>query len=263
MYTRRYVDVDPSSLKEPIAILGLPGIANVGKIAVETLAAVIGAQPVMDFFSGDFPARVFVKEGITKFPKSSLSLYRAAPDEPHDLLILSADFQPASSQGVFEYADFVVQEFTNLGIKEVYALAAYETSYQEFFDSYPLPPRVFVSASSEPLLDRISTINGTIATKEGVVNGANGFIPAWAASMYNMEGACLLGETLGIIKLDYRAARMLLDTISVLIGLKASFEIIDDDVEKVIDFIDWAQKEITQKRASDEDGPSPRDQYIG
>ncbi len=257
------MDIDSSSLKSPVAVLGLPGIANVGRIAIETLAGVLDAQRVMDFFSNDFPPQVFVQDGLTRFPKSSMYLYRAAPDEPHDIILLTADFQPASGNGVFAYADFVVKEFTTLGVREVYALAAYETGYQEFFESYPNPPRVFISASSEKLLERISMIGGTVATKEGVVNGANGFIPAWAASMYDMEGACLLGETLGMIKADYRAAKSVLEKIGNLVGIMANFEVIDDDVAKVIDFIEWAKSEISQRGPSEDEGQSPRDRYIG
>ena len=257
------MDLNPSILKSPIAILGLPGIASVGKIAVETLARVLNAQKVLDFYSTDFPPRVFVKDGITQFPKSSLHIYNAAPDEPHDLLILTADYQPGTGSGVFEYADFIVGEFTKYDVKEVYALAAYEQAYQDFFESYPSPPRVFISASSESLLDKIKSVSGTVATKEGVVNGANGFIPAWAASMYNMEGACLLGETLGMIKLDYRAARTVLEKISQVVGLKAKFDIIDDDVSRVIEFIEWAKNEVVQKESAPDLGESPPDRYIG
>ena len=263
MYTRRFMDIDSEKLKNPVAVLGLPGIASVGKIAVETLSEVLQAQPLMDFFSSDFPPRISVHEGIAHFPKSSIYLYRAAPDEPNDILILTADFQPASSQGVFEYADFVIREFETLGVKEVYALAAYEQGYQDFFSLYPDDPRVFISASSQNLLDRIISIRGTVATKDGIVSGANGFIPAWASSMYNMESACLLGETLGMIKLDYRAAQTVLNKIGDLLGLKAHFDIIDDDVFRVVEFLEWAKKEIEQKGASSDRDDSAHERYIG
>lgn len=263
MYTRKFMDINSATLRSPIAILGLPGIANVGKIAVETLANMLDASRVMDFFSNDFPPQVFVRDGIARFPKSSIFMYRAAPDEPHDIVFLTADFQPATGGGVFEYADFVVKEFTSFGVKEVYALAAYETGYKEFFDSYPDPPRVFISASSNDLLTRISSVAGTIATKEGVVNGANGFIPAWAASMYDMDGACLLGETLGLIKADFRAARSVLEKISSLLDLNLDLAIMDDEVARVIEFIEWAKNEISQRGVSEEDGQSPHDRYIG
>jgi proteasome assembly chaperone (PAC2) family protein len=263
MYTRRFMDVEASSLKSPIGVVGLPGIANVGKIAIQTLTSVLDAIHVVDFFSNDFPPRVMVNKGISRCPKSSIHLYRAAPDEPHDLLILTADFQPASANGVFEYADYVASEFSKLGVKEMYSLAAYEQGYQEYFSSFPSPPRVYVSASSQQLLDKISQADGMIATEEGVVVGANGIIPNWAASVYDMEGACLLGETMGVIKADFRAARILLEKLTDLVGVKAHFDVMDTEVEKVVEFIEWAMDEIAQKGSSSENDISPSDRYIG
>ena len=262
MYKRRFVNLDGTSLKAPVAVVGLPGIANVGKAAIETLVHVLDAEHVMDFFSNDFPPRVIVQKGIARVPKSTIHLYRAAPDEPHDVLILTADFQPSSGSGVFEYADFVASEFSTLGVREIYALAAYEQGYSEYFESYPSPPRMYVSASSEDLLRRISAIRGSIPTEEGMVVGANGIVPAWASSMYDMESACLLGETLGIIKVDYRAAKELLENVAGLIGLKAHFDVIDTEITKVVEFIEWAKQEIAARDLS-EDSDHPPDSYIG
>ncbi len=263
MYTRRFIDLDESSLKAPIGIVGLPGIANVGKIALETLTHVLDATHVVDFFSNDLPPRVIVQKGISRCPKSTIHLYKSAPDEPHDLLLLTADFQPASGTGVFEYADYVGSEFAKFGVKELFALAAYEQGYQEYFKQFPLPPRIFTSASSDELLQKITQSDGMIATEEGVVVGANGIIPAWAASVYSMEGACLLGETIGVIKADYRAARMLLQKLANLVGIKAHFDVIDTEVDKVVEFIKWAMEEIAQKGLPSEETESPSDRYIG
>ena len=263
MYTRRFIDLDDSSLKAPIGIVGLPGIANVGKIALETLTQVLDATHIVDFFSNDFPPRVIVQKGLSHCPKSTIHLYNAAPDEPHDLLLLTADFQPASGNGVFEYADYVASEFTKFGVKEMYALAAYEQGYQEYFKHYPSLPRIYTSAGSNELLQKITQSDGTIATEEGVIVGANGIIPAWAASVYSMEGACLLGETIGVIKADYRAARILLQKLKNLVGIKAHFDVIDTEVDKVVEFIDWAKDEIVQKGHPSEDTESPSDRYIG
>lgn len=263
MYTRRFMNLEASTLKSPIGIVGLPGIANVGRVAIQTLTNVLDAKHVADFFSNDLPPRVIVRKGISHCPKSSIHLYRAAPDEPHDLLILTADFQPSSGNGVFEYADYVASEFSNLGVKEMYALAAYEQGYQEYFASFPSPPRIYVSASSQELLDKISKADGVVTTEEGVVVGANGIIPSWAASVYDMEGACLLGETMGVIKADYRAARILLEKLTDIIGIKAHFDVIDTEVKKVVEFIKWAMDEIAQKGPPVSDDTSPSDRYIG
>jgi len=257
------MEVGLDSFKSPIAIVALPGIANVGKIAIETLSQILRAEHMMDFFSKDFPPRVLVKKGISTIPKSTVHLYRAAPDEPHDLLFLTADFQPSTSTGVYEYADFVASEFEKLGVSILYSLAAYEQDYEEYFKSYPEEPRVYVSASSEELLARISDFERAVVTEEGAIVGANGVIPAWAAAMYNMEGACILGETLGVIKVDYRAAKAILEKIIDLVGINVDLDIMSPHISRVIEFIEWARKEIAQKIESSDDGENPSDMYIG
>ncbi|MHA1950815.1 MAG: PAC2 family protein [Candidatus Thorarchaeota archaeon] len=257
------MDLEESSLKSPIGIVGLPGIANVGKVAIETLTHVLDATHVIDFYSDDLPPRVIVQQGISRCPKSTIHLYNAAPDEPHDLLILTADFQPASGKGVFEYADYVGREFAKFGVKELFSLAAYEQGYPEYFEQFPSPPRIYTSASSIDLLDRITESDGIVKIDEGAIVGANGIIPAWAASVYSMEGACLLGETIGVIKADYWAARSLLQKLANLVGIKAHFDVIDTQVEKVVEFIKWAMEEIVQKGSPSEDAESPPDRYIG
>ena len=259
----RHMDIDGSTLKKPVAIIGLPGIGNVGRIAIDALIESLDATKVLEFYSDDFPSRVLVRDGISQFPKSSIYLYRAAPDEPHDVLLLTADHQPSSGKGVFDYAEYVVDHFHNLKVEEIYALAAYEQGYSEFFKSYPPPPRIFVSASSSEILDRIESLDGVIPTKEGVITGANGFIPAWASTRYNVASACLLGETLGIIKIDYRASREVLKKVTELIGLKPEFDILDDRVEQVTEIIEWAMKEMKQRALQGDNSETAQDRYIG
>lgn len=259
----RFMDVTASELKDPVGILGLPGIGNVGRIAIEALIQALDAPPLLEFYSEDFPPRIIVRDGLSEFPKSSIHLYRAAPDEPHDLLLLTADHQPSSGKGVFDYADYVANYFNDMNIKEVFALAAYEQSYTEFFKIYPRPPRVFVSASSQHLLEKITALPGTVSTSEGVISGANGFIPSWAAKMYGLEGACFLGETMGAIKADFRASREILQKIASLLGMKSNLDLLDDQVARVIEFIEWARKEIEQRSGFEENGDRPLDRYIG
>jgi proteasome assembly chaperone (PAC2) family protein len=217
----------------------------------------------MDLFSKDFPPRILVRKGIATIPKTTIHLYRAAPDEPHDLLFLTADFQPSTSTGVYEYADFVAKEFEKLGVTILYSLAAYEQDYEEYFKSYPNKPRIYVSANSAKLLSLVSESSETVITEEGVIVGANGVIPAWASSMYNMEGACILGETLGVIKGDYRAAKAILERITDLVGIRVDLSIMSPYITKVIEFIEWARKEIAKKSDSTTDGENPSDMYIG
>ncbi|MHA1135520.1 MAG: PAC2 family protein [Candidatus Thorarchaeota archaeon] len=263
MYARRFIEIEEDSLKSPIGITALPGIANVGKIAIETLSQLLRAEHLMDLFSKDFPPRVLVRKGIAAIPKTTIHLYRAAPDEPNDLLFLTADFQPSSGTGVYEYADFVAKEFEKMGVSILYSLAAYEQDYEQYFKFYPKEPRLYVSASSEELLARLSDSPHAVVAEESVIVGANGVIPTWAASMYNMEGACILGETLGVIKADYRAAKTILEKLIDLVGIDVDLDIMTPHISKVIEFIEWARKEIARKAETTDDGENPSDMYIG
>lgn len=255
--------MDADSLRNPIAVVGFPGIGSVGKIAVETLAKVLGAQQAMEFFSKESPSRILVKNGISHLPRSEMYFYKAAPDETSDLIILTADAQPSSDEGVYEYADYITKEFNRLGVKSVYALAAYEQEYSTFFSHYPAPPRIFVSASSESNRDRICELTGLVAIEKGVITGANGVVPTYASTIYNMDGVCLLGETMGIIRTDYRAAQKLLQKFVEIIGLRANFDMLDEPALKVIEIIEWAGKEIQQKANEKEEDETPPDRYIG
>lgn len=263
MYTRNFIDLDPDSLRNPIAVVGFPGIGSVGKIAVETLASVLNAQRVMEFFSKESPSRILVKNGISHLPRSEMYFYDAAPDESSDLIMLTADAQPSSDVAVYEYADYIAKEFNRLGVHSVYALAAYEMEYDKFFSHYPAPPRIFVSASSESLRDQICKLSGLVAIEKGVITGANGVVPAYASTIYNMDGVCLLGETLGMIRVDYRAAQKLLEKFVQSIGLRANFEILDGPASKVIEIIEWADKEIQQGADEMGEDETPPDRYIG
>ena len=263
MYTRKFIDLDPDSLRNPIAVVGFPGIGSVGKIALETLASVLNAQQVMEFFSKESPSRILVKNGMSYLPRSEMYFYDAAPDESSDLIMLTADAQPSSDQGVYEYADYVAKEFNRLGVGSVYALAAYEMEYSKFFSHYPEPPRIFVSASSESLRDNICGLNGLVPIEKGVITGANGVVPAYSSTIYNMDGACLLGETLGVIRSDYRAAQKLLEKFVQIIGLRANFDILDEPASKVIEIIEWAGKEIQQDTSEKGEEETPPDRYIG
>jgi len=66
-----------------------------------------------------------------------------------------------------------------------------------------------------------------------------------------------------MIKMDYRAARTVLEKISSFLDIKASFDILEDDVTKVIDFIEWAKKEISHRESAEDAGDRPSDRYIG
>lgn len=264
MKLRVHQEITQHDLKSPIAITGLPGIANVGKISVESLISMVDAKKVFDIYTPDLPPQVLVSKGINHVYKTSLYLYKSKEDELHDLLLLIGDYQPSSATGVFEYVDFMLNHFASLGVVSVLSLAAYEQNFETYFERFPEDPRVFVSGSSLEFIKEVTSVsNNVITMNEGLITGANGLFPAWANEYYNLPSMCIMGETMSIIKFDFWAARSVLSTIVDYLGIKdVNLSRFDEEVEGVKDFIKWAKTEIDKKGLGSRPR-SPTDHYIG
>ena len=79
-------------LKNPILIEGLPGIGNVGKIAVDFLIDQLDHKIMYTIYSKSFPHSVFVNDGnIIEMPSVTLYSVKLAN---RNLMLLSGDVQP-------------------------------------------------------------------------------------------------------------------------------------------------------------------------
>jgi proteasome assembly chaperone (PAC2) family protein len=93
----------PSPVK-PVLVCGLPGSGYVGKLAADYLVTVFKAKKVAEFYAASFPPHVNVNEdGIALRLKGEL--FHAETGQGNDLLVFTADAQPASSAGEYELAE--------------------------------------------------------------------------------------------------------------------------------------------------------------
>ncbi|MEE9525547.1 MAG: PAC2 family protein, partial [Candidatus Woesearchaeota archaeon] len=75
-------------LNKPILIEGLPGIGNVGKVAVDFLIDELKAVKLYELFSYTFPHSVFVNEqNLVELPK--IEIYYVKMKKGNDLLLLA------------------------------------------------------------------------------------------------------------------------------------------------------------------------------
>ena len=79
-------------LKSPVLIEGLPGIGNVGKVAVDFIIEEVGAEKMCEIFSYKLPHSVFVNDAnLVELP--SISLY-SKRIKKKDFIFLAGDVQP-------------------------------------------------------------------------------------------------------------------------------------------------------------------------
>ena len=214
-------------IRSPIALVGMPGIASVGKLTIEVLIHSLKAIPIIRLLSDDFPPQVMIDEsGMMKIPECLIYLHQRDEQE-HDLILVSGDFQPSTSQGIYEFSDKVAATLKALNVSKIVATGAYVPG------EYPDNPRVFVSATSRDFQAYFTKLERVVAMSDGVINGANGIIPAWAKLKYGIEGACLLAETVPLLRIDPRASKLIVEVLNDRFQIGADVSELDRKIEEM------------------------------
>lgn len=247
-----------SDIKAPIALVGMPGIASVGKLAIEVLIRSLEAEPIIQILSDDFPPHVMIDEqGMMKIPECQIHLYRPE-DGNADILLVSGDFQPSTSQGIYEFSDRIAETFKSLNVSKITATGAYVPG------EYPEDPKVFVSATSLDYQAFFTQLKQVVPMVDGVINGANGVIPAWAKLKYGMEGACLLAETVPLLRLDPRASKLIVEVLNNRFQIDADVKELDKKIEEMKGIFSQVKYHLLQQRERQEPRDEPESAtYIG
>jgi hypothetical protein len=224
--------------QNPILVCGLPGSGYVGKLGVDHLIEYFKAQKVAEFYSPSFPPHVIVNEDGQVRPIRG-ELYHARTGGANDLLIFTADAQPATSKGEYELSDAVLRVARAYGVKALYSLAAYITG------EFSREPRVFGTATSSASLAKLGG-EGIQVMNEGGITGMNGIVIGLAA-LNQMEGVCLLGETSGYL-IDAGAASAVLVALSRLLGVKIDLSTLAEKAKETQQVIGQIQRMVDQQR---------------
>ena len=95
-------------LNRPILIEGLPGIGNVGKVAVDFLIDELKAKKIYDITSYTFPHSVFVNEdNLVELPRIEI-FYKKFNGKGHDLILLGGDVQPTDEVSSYEFSEKIL-----------------------------------------------------------------------------------------------------------------------------------------------------------
>jgi proteasome assembly chaperone (PAC2) family protein len=222
-----------SDFTNPICILGMPGIADVGKFALDSLIGQLDAQHYMDFIFDDYPAGAIVDDSLLSAPKAEI-LYWKDPESLRDLVLITADAQSLTPKGIYKISNFLTDIIYNSGIKLIIALGAYPVSSRKLNQKIP---NIYVTSTNKELLDDFLLHNNCEKIQKGVIIGANGLIPTLAKARFNIDGLVLLAETDNIAMVnedvtDLKASITLLEMIkrsfSLPIKKKYSLDNLDD-----------------------------------
>ena len=232
-------------LRKPLFIEGLPGIGNVGKIAVDYLIEEYNAVKLFSFFSHKFPHSVFVNEDdLVEMPKLEIYYKKFGPrSTKRDMLLLTGDIQPIDEESCFTFCDEILRIVKEFGCTEIITTGGIG------LQSVPDKPKVYVTGNNKTLL-RQYTKKGLPVEKNifgvvGPIVGVSGLLLG-LAERKKIKGVALLAETYGHpMYLGIKGAKELLRLFEAKFSFginisKTSKEIIEVEKELMKKTKEWA-----------------------
>ena len=248
-------------LKNPILIEGLPGIGNVGKIAVDFLIDQLDHKIIYTIYSTSFPHSVFVNDGnIIEMPSVTLYNVKLAS---RNLILLSGDVQPVDEESSYEFSNLIVELAHKHGCKEVITLGGIGLGTE------PNNPKVYGVANSEKARDRFMKLTNKVNFKKmkaDAIIGATGLILG-LSTFKNMYGVSLLVETFGHqFHIGLKESKALLKALKDILEIDVKLSDLDKEIkreekEKVKSIED--QKKVLSKTVKRMYSKSSDTSYIG
>jgi uncharacterized protein len=183
-------------LKNPLFIEGLPGIGNVGKIAVDFLIEELKAKKLYSFFSYKFPHSVFVNEkNLVEMPKIEIYYKSFGPrSKKRDLLLLTGDIQPIDEESCFTFCEEIIKIVKKFDCSEIITTGGIG------LQSVPEESRIFVTSNNNKLLKEYTNnklgVEKNIFGVVGPIIGVSGLLLGLGKKR-NVKGVALLAETYG------------------------------------------------------------------
>ncbi|HLC88513.1 MAG TPA: PAC2 family protein [Candidatus Nanoarchaeia archaeon] len=182
-------------LNRPVLIEGLPGIGNVGKIAVDFLIEEFKAKRLYTFFSHKFPHSVFVNEdNLVEVPKLEMYYKQFRDHSKKDLLLLTGDIQPIDEESCYSFCEEIIK------IAKQHHCTEIITTGGIGLQNVPENPKVYCTGNDEQLskqyvkkgLQTEKNIFGVV----GPIVGVSGVLLGLGKKR-GVKGVALLAETFG------------------------------------------------------------------
>ncbi len=240
---------------KPVMIEGLPGMGNVGKIAVDFIIESLEAKKIFEINSYAFANCVFVDDnGIAELPKVEVYYKKI---KTNDLFLVSGDVQPIDERGCYEFCDDLLDLFQDCGGKEVVSLGGMG------LEESPKKSNVYCVGSDKKVINDWK-VNG-VKTAGGIIGpviGVSGLLVGLAKKR-GLKGATLLAETYGHpTYLGIKEAREILKILNSKFKLKLDMQALDKEVK----FIEKEIKEKVEKIVAIQEGKEKKKEvtnYIG
>lgn len=234
-------------LNNPILIGGLPGIGNIGKIAADYLIEKLKMEKLADVYSQYLPPQVFIgDDGVTHLVKNSI--YYKKFTKKTDVLILVGDFQGTTQEGQYELSYTVLDLAKKFNVSKVYTLGGYSTG------KISETPRVLGAVTDAGMLEMLKE-DGVVFPKGepgGGIVGSAGIMLGMGKELFDIDGACLMGETSGYFA-DPKGAREVIKVLSKILDVDIDLKEIEERSKQIEEITEKMQEDVQGRTKSKDD----------
>ena len=215
-------------LHNPILIEGLPGIGNVGKVAVDFLIDELKAKKLYEIISYTFPHSVFVNEdNLVELPVVEI-FYRQL-GKNRDILLLGGDIQPIDEISSYEFSEKILDLSQKFNVKEIITLGGIGLA------DIPKKPKVYCTGSSKKIIEKYKNemVSNNLYGVVGPIVGVSGLLLG-LASRRKMDGISFLAETYGHpMYLGIQGAKEILRVLNKKLNLSINVDKLDKEIKDI------------------------------
>ena len=212
-------------LKKPILISGLPGVGNVGKIALDFMVDKLKAKKFMEIHSYSFPHCVFINENnIVELPTIEF-FYKNFKDR--SLILLGGDVQPLDEKACYEFCDTVLDVFKTYKGEEIITLGGIA------LEKIPKNPTVFCTGTDQKTIKKYQLNSKNANELVGPIIGVSGLLTG-LAKRRKIPAVTLLAESFGHPNyLGIKGAKELLNLLNKKLNLKIDINSLNSEIEEI------------------------------
>ncbi len=224
--------ISKPKMVKPILIEGLPGIGNVGKIAVDFIVENLKAKKIVEITSNQFPHSVFVKEdNLIELP--TISVYHKKI-KSKDYLFLVGDIQPVDEEGCYDFCDVLLDWFVKNKGKEIVTTGGIG------LHQIPAKPKVFVTGNDAKYVKTFKGCKSKIYGIVGPIIGVTGLLLGLSEKR-KIPAAALLTQTFGHPSyIGIKEARETLQVLNKRFSLNLKIKQLDEEIHEI-------EKELKEK----------------
>ncbi len=216
-------------LNKPLLIAGLPGIGNVGKVAVDFIIEELKAEKLYEFFAYKLPHSVFVnEENLVDLPSINLHYKKGLGSRP-DLVFLAGDVQPIDEESCYSFSDTVLDCFAKLGGSQVITIGGIG------LPAVPKKPKVYCTGTTKQIIESYKS-GGVEPSLYGIVGpiiGVTGVLLG-LSKRRGIPAVSLLAETFSHpMYLGIRGAREVVSVLNDKLALGINIKELDSEIREM------------------------------